>query len=55
MVKLPVYGFHFWLPIAHVEAPTYGSMILAGLLLKIGGCGLMRLASFTIFNFINSL
>jgi NADH:ubiquinone oxidoreductase subunit 4 (subunit M) len=49
MVKLPVYGLHFWLPIAHVEAPTYGSIILAGLLLKIGGCGLYRVSFFTSF------
>ena len=42
-VKLPIYGLHFWLPIAHVEAPTFGSMLLAGVLLKLGGVGLIRL------------
>lgn len=42
-VKLPIYGLHFWLPIAHVEAPTFGSMLLAGVLLKLGGVGLVRL------------
>jgi len=43
-VKLPIYGLHFWLPMAHVEAPTFGSVILARVLLKLGGVGLMRLS-----------
>nr|UFK32203.1 NADH dehydrogenase subunit 4 [Agnesiella roxana] len=42
MVKLPMFMVHFWLPKAHVQAPVSGSMILAGLLLKIGGYGFIR-------------
>nr|YP_010478415.1 NADH dehydrogenase subunit 4 [Nesophrosyne sp. 246 GMB-2012]UVI59859.1 NADH dehydrogenase subunit 4 [Nesophrosyne sp. 246 GMB-2012] len=42
MVKFPMYLVHYWLPKAHVQAPVSGSMILAGLMLKIGGYGLIR-------------
>jgi NADH-ubiquinone oxidoreductase chain 4 len=52
LVKFPMYGAHLWLLKAHVEAPVAGSILLAGVLLKLGGFGLVRILYLLDYNFL---